>query len=252
MHWVVFSGFALLADQITKDVAVCAGGASMLNSTWILGFFLVATLLLLAAAVKWRSISTGALAVMSAVTFILDLLLHGALVLPWSYGSVGISVGFLCFILGGVMLIPAIIRFRQGGLLMRTTWTRAANNAPRGMTLIEILVVIAIIGIVATVVAVGVVGYLKDAKIQATKTLVDNVAKGVSSYAVTYWRLPKDLGELVEAKYIKKNQTRDPWNGDLEYTEGSGGDIDDFILCSNGPDKSPGSDDDICWGQDVE
>ncbi len=134
---------------------------------------------------------------------------------------------------------------------MRTDLNRAVKNAPRGMTLIEILVVIAIIGIVATVVAVGVVGYLKDARIQSTKTLIDNVAKGASSYAVTHnGRLPKDLGELLDAKYIKKNQTRDPWDNELEYSEGSGGDIESFTLCSSGPDGSPGSEDDICWGQD--
>ncbi len=126
------------------------------------------------------------------------------------------------------------------------------STAPRGMTLIEILVVIAIIGIVATVVAVGVVGYLKDAKIETTKTLVDNVAKSCASYAVTHRGLPRDLDELVERKYIKKNQTVDPWQNDLEYSAGSSGQIDDFELCSSGPDGTPGSEDDICANRDEE
>ncbi len=123
-------------------------------------------------------------------------------------------------------------------------------SAPKGMTLIEILVVIAIIGIVATVVAVGVVGYLKDAKIETTKTLVDNVAKGVASYAVTHRGLPKDLGELVEKKYIKKNQLKDPWDQELVYEPGSKGSIDDFRLCSEGPES--GDDDNICSNRDDE
>jgi general secretion pathway protein G len=126
------------------------------------------------------------------------------------------------------------------------------KSAPKGMTLIEILVVIAIIGIVATVVAVGVVGYLKDAKIETTKTLVDNVAKSAASYAVTHRGLPKDLGELVDRKYIKKNQLGDPWQNDLEYNPGSSGQIDDFTLCSAGPDGTPGSEDDICANRDEE
>jgi general secretion pathway protein G len=252
MRWVVLSGFALLADQITKDVAVCAGGAGMMDTGWILLLFVGAIVALVAAAIFWRSISVGALAATAGAALILDVLLHGALVLPWTYGSAGINVGLLCFILGGVMLIPAVIRYRQGGIMMRESSKSAVSNAPRGMTLIEILVVIAIIGIVATVVAVGVIGYLKDAKVMTTKTLVDNVAKGATTYAITHHRLPKDLNELVDAKYIKKNQTRDPWDNDLDYNEGSGSDIDDFTLCSSGPDGSPGSDDDICHGQDDE
>lgn len=129
---------------------------------------------------------------------------------------------------------------------------RRRTSAPKGMTLIEILVVIAIIGIVATVVAVGVVGYMKDAKIETTKTLVDNVAKGVASFAVTHRGVPKDLSELVEKKYIKKNQVKDPWDNELEFTAGNGGDIDDFTLCSNGPDGSGGNEDDICSNRDEE
>ncbi len=129
---------------------------------------------------------------------------------------------------------------------------RAARRAPKGMTLIEILVVIAIIGIVATVVAVGVVGFLADAKKQSSKTLVDNVAKGVGAYAISHRRLPKDLSELVEKKYIKKNQLKDPWDHELSYQPGSSGDMEDFKLCSNGPDGTSGNDDDICSNDDKE
>ena len=129
---------------------------------------------------------------------------------------------------------------------------RSLRRAPKGMTLIEILVVIAIIGIVATVVAVGVVGWLKEAKIQSTKTLIANVSEKVTTYAATYNELPKDLGVLVDKKLIKKNQVRDPWNNDLEFSAGSSGEPDDFELCSKGPDGSSGTDDDICNTSDDE
>jgi general secretion pathway protein G len=127
------------------------------------------------------------------------------------------------------------------------------GGSPRGMTLIEILVVIAIIGIVATVVAVGVVGYLRDAKIETTKTLVDNVAKAVASYAVTHkGNLPSDLELLVKKQYVKKNQLKDPWDNELEYRGDSDGDIDSFTLCSAGPDGSSGTEDDICSNRDED
>ena len=124
------------------------------------------------------------------------------------------------------------------------------RHAPQGMTLIEILVVIAIIGIVATVVAVGVVGAMQSAKVESAKTLVENVASACGIYAVTKKRLPKDLGELVAGKFIKKNQVKDPWDFDLEYQPGHNGGMDDFTLCSVGPDGSGGSEDDICAGGD--
>jgi len=114
------------------------------------------------------------------------------------------------------------------------------------MTLIEILVVIAIIGIVATVVAVGVVGFLRDAKVEATESLVNNVSQSVTSYAVTHRQLPRDLDQLVEKRYIKNNQMIDPWGFDLEYDVGSIRDMDDFKLCSVGPDGVGGNEDDIC------
>ena len=51
----------------------------------------------------------------------------------------------------------------------------------------------------------GAVGltYLMDAKKESVRTLVANVANGVQTYAVVRRRLPKDLAEIVEAKYIK-------------------------------------------------
>lgn len=130
--------------------------------------------------------------------------------------------------------------------------TAATLKMHKGMTLIEILVVIAIIGIVATVVAVGVVGYLEDAKIETTKTLVNNVAKGVSSFTITHKKLPESLEDLLEKKYIKKNQLKDPWDQDLDYNKGNTNNIDDFELCSGGPDGSLGGDDDICADSDED
>lgn len=137
--------------------------------------------------------------------------------------------------------------------MTRTKENQAAlAHAPKGMTLIEILVVIAIIGIVATVVAVGVVGWLNTAKEESAKTLVNNVSEKIVTYAATYNELPKDLQSLVEKKHIKKAQVRDPWNEELVYNPGNSGQPDDFELCSKGPDKSEGGDDDICNTSDDE
>ena len=47
---------------------------------------------------------------------------------------------------------------------------RSARAAARGMTLIEIMVVITILGLIAAAVAVNVVGQLSDAKIKQART----------------------------------------------------------------------------------
>ena len=47
---------------------------------------------------------------------------------------------------------------------------RSARAASRGMTLIEILVVITILGIIAAAVAVNVVGQLDEAKVKQART----------------------------------------------------------------------------------
>ena len=64
--------------------------------------------------------------------------------------------------------------------------------------------------------------------------------------------LPPDLKVLVERKYISNKQTKDPWKNDLTYQPGNSNELDDFTLCSSGEDGSPGTDDDICYGDDDE
>ena len=94
-------------------------------------------------------------------------------------------------------------------------------------------------------------GYLEDAKIESTKTLVNNVAKGVSSYHHAT-EAPESLEDLLEKKYIKKNQVQGSVEQRSSYNKGNSNNIDDFELCSGGPDGSIGGDDDICASSDED
>ncbi len=116
------------------------------------------------------------------------------------------------------------------------------RGAQRGMTLIEIMVVMALIGVIGTVIAVSVSGSSEEAKIGAAKTLVGNIGNTLAGYYATRSEYPESLDVLVEQKKLKANQTKDPWGTALVY-EPSGG---EFKLCSPGPDKRAGSQDDIC------
>ncbi len=116
----------------------------------------------------------------------------------------------------------------------------------RGMTLLEIMVVIAIIGILSSAIGVSVVTYMEKAKVDAAKAQLRQVANAVELYAVENdW--PTDLREVLDAKMVKEKQLVDPWKQDLlySYPASRGGD-NRYDLCSKGPDKVDGNDDDVC------
>ena len=116
----------------------------------------------------------------------------------------------------------------------------------RGMTLLEIMVVIAIIGILSSAIGVSVVTYMEKAKVDATKAQMRQIANAVELYAVENdW--PTDLREILDAKMIKEKQLTDPWKQDLIYSyPASRGTENRYDLCSKGPDKVEGNDDDVC------
>ncbi|HAN32528.1 MAG TPA: type II secretion system protein GspG [Myxococcales bacterium] len=124
------------------------------------------------------------------------------------------------------------------------------RSAERGMTLIEIMVVIVIIGILGSALAVGVFGVLGDARIDTAKTQVNQIGGIVEAYEARNGDYPDSLQALTEGKRpkLKKSNLRDPWKQELQYSpEGDG-----FSLCSAGDDKKSGTEDDICYGEDDE
>jgi general secretion pathway protein G len=136
-------------------------------------------------------------------------------------------------------------------------WRNPSGEAPlkaikqtmknqRGMTLIEIMVVIAIIGILSTAIGFGVVNYMKKAKVDTTALQLKGVASALNIYAIDNdW--PQDIRDLLEVSppLIKEKQLMDPWKNEIVYRYPGSGD-NEYDLCSAGPDKSEGTEDDIC------
>ena len=104
----------------------------------------------------------------------------------------------------------------------------------RGMTLIEIMVVVTILGIIATLVTVNVIGRLDQAKVSAAKTQIKNLETALDEFRRDngfYPQTEQGLKSLVEKPssgrvpssypkggYIKGNAVpRDPWNCEFNY-----------------------------------
>jgi general secretion pathway protein G len=124
----------------------------------------------------------------------------------------------------------------------------------RGMTLIEIMVVITIIGIMAGAIGYAVFNYLARAKIKTTKLQLRKVAQVLINYAEDVENneegYPSSLDKLTEGKFplLRKKDLKDAWAQPLIYNYPAQKNTEaQFDLCSKGPDKKEGTDDDICF-----
>ncbi len=126
----------------------------------------------------------------------------------------------------------------------------ARRAAERGMTLIEILVVLVILGLIATAVAVNVVGSAEKARVDRAKTDVQRIASdGVEAYKVMRGRYPtteEGLKILIDEKFLKANSKEgkllDPWNREYIYLYPGQAHPDAFDVKSYGADGQPGGD----------
>jgi len=119
------------------------------------------------------------------------------------------------------------------------------TRAQLGMTLIEIMVVVAIIGLLMG--TVGVVAYRRyqKAKLTNAKQVIANIQQALGHYRLeTNEDCPSDLEELHDKKYLTK-APRDPWGEDLIYKCPGEHDTEGADIFSKGPDKQEGTEDDI-------
>lgn len=134
---------------------------------------------------------------------------------------------------------PSTLRRRR-----RRPARRALRAGDRGMTLIEILVVLAIIGMIVGGIAVSVFGSFDDAKVKNARNEVLVLEGAAEQYMAlkSNGKCPKDLQELKAAGELKR-LNKDPWANDYQIDcSGEHGRVGVF---SWGPDGKAGSEDDI-------
>lgn len=123
----------------------------------------------------------------------------------------------------------------------------------RGLTLFELLIVLAILAFLAALVAPRVVGYLGRAKSDIAKTQASNLASSLELYFLDFERYPttgEGLNALVAAPeganewrgpYLKdESGLLDPWGRPYLYNPNDGGDA--FEVVSLGRDGVEGGD----------
>jgi general secretion pathway protein G len=117
------------------------------------------------------------------------------------------------------------------------------RRAERGMTLIEIMVVLVIIGLIAAAVTVNVMGRLDEAKVRQAKTDLHTLENCLDLYKIDKQHYPtteEGLAAVVAAGKCKN--IKDPWQNDYVYLYPGQVHPDSFDVKSYGADGKPGGD----------
>ncbi|MBC87090.1 MAG: type II secretion system protein GspG [Bdellovibrionaceae bacterium] len=127
----------------------------------------------------------------------------------------------------------------------------------KGMTLLEIMIVLVIVGGLSSVLVVAVQDRLEKANLRQAKIQLNQVGQALDMYYTDCGYYPtsdEGLDALMNAPgdacedwgpdpYLKQ-LPKDPWKRELYYEEVDGA----YMLISNGPDRKDGTKDDICSG----
>ncbi len=128
----------------------------------------------------------------------------------------------------------------------------AVRAAERGMTLVEIMVVVVIISLVAGVVGVAVLNRLGEAQRKVAGTQIKQISEALELYKLSFHNYP-GTGEGLQALVAPKGGSKpfmtsipkDPWDHEYVYVFPGTNNPSGFDIMSYGPDGVAGGGDDV-------
>jgi general secretion pathway protein G len=118
----------------------------------------------------------------------------------------------------------------------------------------EILLVAAILVIIASMATLGFTAMQRSATSKLTLNEIKSLETGCNMFKITHLKFPNKLEELVQpvqgmnttqwgGPYVKVSDFNDPWGQEYKY---SVDEVNDRVLITSaGPDRQPGTEDDI-------
>lgn len=120
--------------------------------------------------------------------------------------------------------------------------TRALRVVERGVTLVEVLIVVAIMSLIATTVVVAVIPKFRGAQVDIAGQSAREIRNAVTRYRARGTETCPTIAQLQSEKEIDSaSKADDPWGSafKIECTD------DEVYVLSLGPDKKEGTADDI-------
>lgn len=128
----------------------------------------------------------------------------------------------------------------------RRSSKQGQKRGQQGMTLVEIMIVLAIIAMVMGMVGFAAFPMLQKANCKAAWSQAQTIQQAIATYQTdNAGDCPKTLDDLVSGKFLTKSPV-DPWNQPFKFKcPGEKGGADTADIWSSGKNKQDGDDDDI-------
>jgi general secretion pathway protein G len=117
------------------------------------------------------------------------------------------------------------------------------RGGSRGLTLVELIVVITLIGVLTAAISVGVMSAKKSADLKLAKTACNTIRDATIQWKAVHPNEDCPTVEQLKAEKIVDTgfSLKDPWGSQFKVAC----DADEITCTSSGPDRKEGTEDDI-------